>query len=326
MIWLIYTQVLIYAPGFIYCQIYLQLNLKILQIYNKRNISYAIVILHILAQIVLIYLLVFLLNYGVQGIIFSITISSFFSYFFSNMIINEMHVIENNFYFYNLENVIIENDTIKNYLFAGLFSYFEYAGFAFFVIFSYFISDEAQAANIILLNFLSFLHIFGKGLAQTLKNYIQLSMSRYKHSHIGKKKFVKFLSIVTFFIALTFSIIILTFDKTIVRIYLSAPLPQEILDISKMFSHIVNFFAIVIFFDYLSKVLDGYVKGIDAATTYLMIYKISFLVVFIPIALVLCFKLKLGLIGFWMIIYFYVILYTLINAFYVYKYYSIWFK
>lgn len=338
LIWHMYTNFLIFTPIFLYTQLLLQLNIKVLQIYNQKSTCLAIFLLHLLLHCLCLYIFVIRLNMGVFGVVVSITAATLVSYIYSNYrLINSRLLMIGftapafeNFYFIcnysDLSTFILNNiDNLNSYFVAGVFTYLEYAGFGFFLIFSYFISPAALTTNVILYNFIAFLHSFGKGFSHTLRHYVQLSTSSYKHSHIGKKKFIKFLSIDAFILALMFAVIILTLDEDIPSLFLCLKQPEEVV-IPNLFSQICNFFALIIFFDYISKVLDGYVKGIDAKTTHLLVYKISFLVIFLPTGLILCFNYDFGLMGFWMVIYIYVIIYTFLNCVYVYRYYTMWIR
>jgi Na+-driven multidrug efflux pump len=336
MIYFVYTNFILYSPIFIFFTLLLQLNLRALELLNDRSSCFWIFSVNIILHSLFLYIFLYILNWEIFGVMLSLILSSFISYIYSNAVINEnVFITNNNFYFLPEISEFYSypekrDDLIKvmqNNLIAGFVFYSEYSGFGFFLLFSLFINETALTVNIILLNFFSLLHIIGQGFSYTMRHYIRLSMSSYKHSHIGKKKYVKVLSVLAFFIALTFAVIILSLDGSIVNIYLNTKLltssgrtsPQS------LFSQVITVYALIIFFDYISKILDGYVKGIDAKTTHLLIYKISFFVVFVPVGLVLCFASDFGLYGFWIAIYAYIFIYSIINAFYVYKYYAMWF-
>lgn len=336
MIYIVYTEFILYSPVFIFFTLLLQLNLRALELLNDRSSCFWIFSVNIILHSIFLYIFLYILNWELFGVMLSLTFSSFISYLYSNAIINEnVFLTNNNFYFLPdiseiYSNQEKRNDIIKvmqNNLIAGFVFYSEYSGFGLFLLFSLFINETALTVYIIILNFFSLLHIIGQGFSYTMRHYIRLSMSSYKHSHIGKKKYVKVLSILAFFIALTFAVIILSLEGSIVNIYINTKLLSNTWSTNPqaLFTQVITIYALIIFFDYISKILDGYVKGIDAKTTHLLIFKISFFILFVPAGLVLCFVFEFGLYGFWIAIYSYIFIYSIINAFYVYKYYAMWF-
>jgi Na+-driven multidrug efflux pump len=325
MLWYVYENYLMYAPIFAFFQLLLQLNLRILQIYNVKSTSLMIFSLHIFLHLIFSYLFVHHFGMKVSGIMLSLIITSFICYIYTNIFINNNLYIIKNFFFFPSLNIDSNSfmNTLKTDFITGIIAYLDYAGFGFFLLFSYFINETSLTTNIVLMNFFSFLHTIGNGFSSSLKHYIQLSTSSYKHSHVGKRKFIKILACLVFVIALLFSMIILFFDGSIVQIYLCTT-NLNTLQISHDFTEIANFFALIIFFDYISRVLDGYVKGIDANTTHLLFYKVSFLIIFLPLGLVLCFVYNFGLLGFWAVTYIYIVIHSLLNSVFVYKYYELW--
>jgi Na+-driven multidrug efflux pump len=321
-IWYVYKSFILYSPLFMFPLLLFQLNLKIFQIYNMRIHAFWICLLFIFLHCIISYVLIFVWNFNLKGILVSLSICSFLCYTLTDMIINDnIFTMNGNFYLIPTMNFTWAEfyETIKNSFTCGAISYLEYAGFGFFLLFSYFVDHASLTTNIILLNFFTILHVLGQGFSSTLKHYINLSMSSYKHSHKGKKKYVKILSVVVFVTALVFALVIFIFDGCLVNIYLH----QGHANISEKFNQIAYFYAIIIFFDYLSQVLDGYVKGINTKT-YLLFYKLAFLLFFLPLGLGLCFAYNLGIFGFWLATYLYIVIYTVINGIYVYKHYELW--
>jgi len=326
MLWYIYRNFLIFAPILAYFQLLLQLNLRIFQNYNMRAMSLWIFILHILLHLFFSFLFVFYFNFEVKGIIFSLIVTSVICYFISNKLTNDYIIRETNFYIFPGTDFDLNSltETMKINFVTGIITYLEYAGLGFFTLFSLLINHESLTANIILVNFICTLQIMGNGFSSTLKRYIQLSTSSYKHSHIGKKKFIKFLALLTVSSAFILAILILMTKSKFVYIYLNESDITSFNIISDLFSNVVQYFSFIIFFDYISRILDGYVKGIDANITHLMFFKLSFIIIFVPIGLVWCFVYDYGLIAFWAVIYIYIIIHTILNSFFVYKYYELW--
>jgi len=325
-LWIIYKNFLVFAPLIVYFQLLLQLNLRIFQIYNMRSISLWIFILHILLHLFFSYFFVYYLNFQIKGIAFSLIATSLICYVISNKLTDDYIIREFNFYIipninFDVDSVI---DTMKINFVTGMITYLEYAGMGFFILFSLLINNESLTANIIIVNFISILHIIGNGFSSTLKRYIQLSTSSYKHSHIGKRKFTKYCVSLTIIMALVFSLIILMTKSKIVRVYLNESELSYQSKVIYLFDHIIKYFSFIIFFDYISRILDGYVKGIDANITHLLFFKLSFLLIFVPFGLILCFVYGYGLMGFWAVIYAYIVIHTILDSFFVYKYYELW--
>ena len=337
-IWYTYKNFLLFSPVYALFQVLLQLNLRALQVFNEIFTCFWLFILNTCFHCVFLYVFVCLLKMSILGVTISLILSSFISYIYSNSLLNDNLFIKNNFYFFPDTEIFSSEEffsqfkeVIKNCSLAGIVNYSEYSGYGFFLLLSYFISTEALTTNIILLNFFSFLHTIGHGFSYTLRHYIRMSISSHKHSHMGKKKFVRLISFLVFFLALLVAVAILILDGSIVKLYISQTgalnTPYE--NYTNLFTSIASIYSLVIFFDYFSRLLDGYIKGTDAKTTHMLIYKISFVFIFVPAGLFLCFVTNMGLKGFWLSIYVYIIIYALINALYAYKSYnsySIWFN
>jgi Na+-driven multidrug efflux pump len=337
MLWYTYKNFLFLSPIYAFFQLLLQLNMRALQVFDEVFTCFWLFMLNTCFHCVFLYVFVCLLNLNIIGVTISLILSSFLSYIYSNSVLNDYLEIKKNFYFlpdldlFTSQDSINEfTDVLKNGSLAGIVNYAEYSGYGFFLLLSFFINSESLTTNIVLMNFFAILHTVGHGFSYTLRYYIRMSISSHKHSHAGKKKFVRLISFLVFFLALMVAVVILIFDESIVNLYLRpivSPLSTQ--NLNNLFSDIANIYALVIFFDYFSWLLDGYIKGSDAKTTHLLIYKISFVLVFVPAGLILCFVLGMGLKGFWISIYVYIVIYALINGLYAYKSYnsySIWFN
>lgn len=268
----------------------------------------------------------FQLGYGMESITLSFTISSFTCYIFSNMTVSEelykgrkvknFNFLPNNFEF----NENFEKH-LKGALYSGMSTFLNFIPYGIFLVFSFYLGENGFTSNIILINVFSILQAFSQGLSSTLKNYIQYSSIGNKHSHQAKIKYVKIFSDVVLALAVIFSLILLTLGGNVTGIYLGNRKEEVANEISGI--HI--FFTITIFLDFICEELEGYVRGIKIQNN-LLIYKIIFPLIFIPIGFTLCFLFNYGITGIWIGIFLYIFVYSFPNGVNVYNHYDLFFQ
>ena len=209
----------------------------------------------------------------------------------------------------------------KEALSNALNSLLDFLPFGFFLLFSFFINENSLTANIILMNVFSLLHSFAQGLSSTLKNYILYSSIGNKHSHQAKIKYVKIFTNVVLILAGIFSIVLITLGGNVTVIYINNS--YEI--IAKEINDMHYFFTAIMFLDFVSEELEGYVRGINIPNN-LIVYKIVFPIIFLPIGFALCFFFDYGIRGLWIGIFLNILVYTFPNGVNVYNHYDLFFQ
>ena len=164
------------------------------------------------------------------------------------------------------------------------------------------------------------MHSFSQGLSSTLKNYISYSSTGNKHSHQAKVKYVKIFTLVVLAFAITFSVILLTLRGDITRLYLSSA------EVASEFSSMNRFYTVIIFADFISGELEGYVRGITLSQNNLFVYKVLFPIIFIPVGFSISFFFEYGLYGIWIGIFLLVLFYMFPNAVNVFRDYDAFFR
>ena len=292
----------------IFCQFLIMflLNLKFFQKNFMRSQAIWFSFIFYVIYILNLYCFLYKLHLGYKAITFSMIISSFICYYFSNDTISEdfkhNHKKIKNFYFIPDNHKILDDYLLKHYneIFKiSLKLYIDRFPYAMVYLFSFFIGKYYMSCNIILMNLFLILHAISKGLSATIKNYIQYSSNIKKNSHFAKIRFIKIFSIVNICTALFFCFLIFLFNENICYIYISHP--HEI--IKKFFNNYLYCFIITIFIDFFKQELEGYIKGIYTSNN-ILIYKIIAIFVFLPMGFALCFLLNNGLKGFWLAILF----------------------
>ena len=311
----------------IFCQFLIMflLNLKFFQKNFMRSQAIWFSFIFYVIYILNLYCFLYKLHLGYKAITFSMIISSFICYYFSNDTISEdfkhNHKKIKNFYFIPDNHKILDDYLVKHYneIFKiSLKLYIDRFPYAMVYLFSFFIGKYYMSCNIILMNLFLILHAISKGLSATIKNYIQYSSNIKKNSHFAKIRFIKIFSIVNICTALFFCFLIFLFNENICYIYISHP--HEI--IKKFFNNYLYCFIFTIFIDFFKQELEGYIKGIYTSNN-ILIYKIIAIFVFLPMGFALCFLLNNGLKGFWLAILFSICFQCVPHSINVYKNYEV---
>ncbi len=325
-LWDLYVKYIIFAPIFYFCYLLFLLNILFFQRNNMRTPAVWFCFLFIFFHCLCTYVLMFQLEYGIESITLSFTITSFICYILSNMTISEelykVRKIKNfNFLPNHLEFDDHFQKHFKEALSNALNSLLDFLPFGFFLLFSFFINENSLTANIILMNVFSLLHSFAQGLSSTLKNYILYSSIGNKHSHQAKIKYVKIFTNVVLILAGIFSIVLITLGGNVTVIYINNS--YEI--IAKEINDMHYFFTAIMFLDFVSEELEGYVRGINIPNN-LIVYKIVFPIIFLPIGFALCFFFDYGIRGLWIGIFLNILVYTFPNGVNVYNHYDLFFQ
>lgn len=325
-LWEVYVKFMVYAPVFFFCYLLFLLNIIFFQRNNMRASALWFCFLFIFIHSLLCYILMIQLGYGMESITLSFTISSFICYIFSNMTVSEelykgRKVKNFNFLPQTFDFNEHFEKHLKSALFSGMSNFLNFIPYGIFLIFSFYLGENGFTSNIILINVFSILNAFSQGLSSTLKNYIQYSSIGNKHSHQAKIKYVKIFTDVVLALAVMFSLVLLAIEGDVTGIYLG----KRKKEVANEISDINIFFTITIFLNFICEELEGYVRGIKIQNN-LLIYKIIFPLIFIPIGFTLCFLFNYGITGIWIGIFLYIFVYSFPNGVNVYNHYDLFFQ
>ena len=324
----IYYEMILYSPIYLLFFYLYELNLKFFQKNNMRSSALSFIFIFTFMHFLLSYILIFKNNYKIKGITFSMILTSLFCYLSTNYTITDECYTNKkiqNFYFFPKRNKFIDiylKNSINEILIKGFYLFIDFLPYEFFLLFSLFIGNEELSSNIILRNFYLFLNAIGKGLSSTLKNYIQYSSIGNKHSHQAKIKYVKIFTYIVFSIILFCGLILSIFRGKISFLYLKNG-GNEI--IQKDLNNLYILYTMCVCLNYISFELEGYVKGINIDNN-ILLYRIIFPIIFIPIGFTSCFLFKYGIFGLWFGIFLMILFYSLPNAIKVYKFYDLFFQ
>ena len=322
----IYFDMIIYASIFLLFFYLYELNLKFFQKNNMRSSALGFLFLFTFMHFLMSYIFVFNNNHKTKGISYSMIITSIFCYLCSNYIITDecyTNKTIQNFYFFPktfLDHVL--KNSLKDILIKGFYLFLDFISYEFFLLFSLFIGDEEFSCNIILRNLFIFLSAIGKGLSSTLKNYIQYSSIGNKHSHQAKIKYVKIFTYEVFIIILFCGLILSIFRGKIAYLYLRNGGNEKI---QNELNYLYTIYTICVCINYISYELEGYVKGINISNN-MLLYRIIFPIIFIPIGFATCFLFNYGVYGLWLGTFLMILFYSFPNAIKVYKYYDLFFQ
>ena len=321
----IYNDFIFYSPIYLLFYFFFHLNLKFYQKTENKPSALGFVVLFNLLHFLISYILIYQCDLFIKGISISLIISSLICYVCSNYLIGDECFINQstfNFYFIPDGSFIDEyfNKNIYKILLRGFYCIVDYFPIGIFLLFSFYLGQEQLTINIIFLNIFLLSHNFCRGLSSTLKNYIQYYSIKDKHSHYTKVTFIKTFGIVIFIISIVFSLLLFTIKENIGNIYISEIDDNSLFE--NQFIILSKYFALIILIEYITHSLEGYIKGININNN-IMLYKIIFPLIFIPIGFTLCFLFHFGIKGMWFGIFLMNIFYLLPHSINMYKYYGI---
>ena len=321
----IYNDFIFYSPIYLLFYFFFHLNLKFYQKTENKPSALGFVVLFNLLHFLISYILIYQCDLFIKGISISLIISSLICYVCSNYLIgDECFINQSTFNFYFIpDGNFIDEYVYKNYhkiLIRGFYCIVDYFPIGIFLLFSFYLGQEQLTINIIFLNIFLLSHNFCRGLSSTLKNYIQYYSIKDKHSHYTKVTFIKTFGIVILIISIFFSLLLFTIKENIGNIYISKI--DDNLKFESQFVVLSKYFALIILIEYVTHSLEGYIKGININNN-IMLYKMIFPLIFIPIGFSLCFLFNFGIKGMWFGIFLMNIFYLLPHSINMYKYYGI---
>lgn len=320
-IWYVYTNFIIYSPIFTIFALLYVLNLKLLQVtgHNAYVIAIGLAYYKLHGLMSLIFIKYF--NLDLLGILLSYALTSFILYTISLIAISnnipefKEISISTNIFKIKLASL---NNYLKSALFNGLFTSMEYSAYGIIMLSTYFLDKESFSANVMISNIISLMHVACYGFAETFRDY--LGSVSHQHSLKSKKKFLKLFGLVLTIMAIIFCIIITTLEDYIPYLFLSKPTNRIINE----FSHIIKYYAIIIFIDYTGIICDGFINGVNPKLRLSLFKGLAKLIVFVPLALMMCYFLDYTLLGFWIGIYIYMVIHTLTDIFYIWNNHDLW--
>ena len=321
----IYSDFIFYSSFFFLFYFFFHLNLKFYQKTENKSSALGFLVLFNLMHFLLSYVLIYEYGFFLKGISISLIITSLICYLCSNYLIgDECFINKTTFNYYFIPNDTFFDEyfekNINKIFIRGFYCFVDYFPIGIFLLFSFYLGHEQLTINIIFFNIFLLSHTFCRGLSSTLKNYIQYYSIKDKHSHHTKIAFVKTFGIVIVIISIFFSLLLFTLKDKIGNIYISEIDDNE--DFEEQFILLSKYFIFVILIEYITHSLEGYIKGINIENN-IMIYKIIFPLIFIPIGFTLCFIFKWGIKGMWFGIFLMNVFYIFPHSIMIYKYYGI---
>jgi Na+-driven multidrug efflux pump len=311
-LWIVYCDFLAYSSLILLFKLLMLLNVKVLQIHNNMRNVHLILITYFGMYVLLTWIFLFRLNNGILGLGMSLLISSIAGFLISHLFVLSVF----NYFQFDFGKLLsFDFERMKNFMliatYKGFFSYLEYAGYGLLVLTAYYLGDEIFITNLILFNILAIPHTLCEGFANSIRNYL-LHIKTVRESYTSRKKYITCFTIVVLLVAILFSACIFYLKSYIPSLY-----GVTVYDAS--YDSIITLYCIFIFCDYLSIILDGYIKGKEFDSDQLSVYKgIILLVIFVPGGLFLTVKYDLGLLGIWMTIYTYMGSHFIVDLIYVY--------
>jgi Na+-driven multidrug efflux pump len=311
-LWLIYTEFLIYSSLIILFNLLLLLNVKILHIHSLTRSVYFIVAIYLGIYLLSCWLFLFRLSYGIYGLTLSLLVSALFSFLISHLIVTSIF----SYFKFGFSNIFSLNyERMKNYLYIstykGFFNYLEYAGYGLLVLSAYHLNENSFTTNLVIFNIISIPHVLCEGFANSIRSYL-LHIKTIRESYISRKKYIICFVIVVILVCIIISGLIYCFSELLPGVYNLTTYDPD-------YTVIINMYCFFIFFDYLSIILDGYIKGKEFDSDQLAVYKgIILLLIFVPLGLFITIYYSLGLFGIWMTIYLYMGSHFIVDLAYVY--------
>lgn len=322
----LYKEFIVFSPVFLLFMGFIHLNFKTMLIANmhKELVIYGGIYFKLFGFSYLIF--VYLLKLNIFGITCGLISNSIITYFLTQYSIKRnIESLSDSYYFkiFRNSNFAIPkiNDYIKETLFSGLYDNLNFAAFGITVLVSLFLSEYEFAANVIIFNLLSLIRCLCFGLSSTFKTYV--GVHSLQHSLLSKKKFLRLFTLVFLSLAVIFSILILTLQYQICLIYFYKETPNFDL-IKHEVSSVLRYYSIVIFIDYTAIVSDGFIQGVNPSLNITLIKGLFKLLIFAPLGLLICYFLNYDLIGFYIIVYTYMLIHAIGNIFYIYENHDLW--
>jgi len=290
----VYKKFLLFTPLIYFFEILFFLNLKFLAAFNRIRLVFMYIIIYLICHIVLSWMLLFILNYGIFGLTCSYFFNCLLFFFFTNKSIYRIVGKDTDNYFHLIPNI---NDFSWNSLraigkisFYSLLNLGEVFPIQFIFLVSLFMEKNQLIVNIIYLNFFELITEVFRGFYHTIKKELFVK----NQDIIERQTFVLFFSVYYSIISLTILIILILFKNILLHIYIfkgGEPIFMEIA------ANLRIIYPLCVLLTSAKIILNGIIRGMDIPVSNGR--RLSYIIICILFCYIFCFLYEFGIFGIW---------------------------